>query len=73
MRQAHAWLERAVAREVTELLADWVVALMGRLWPHSGQAWTLTVSTGEWYEAAYVDLVHRVDDRMWLLHLGVSY
>lgn len=45
---------------------------MGRLWPDSAESWALTVDTRDWYEAAYVDLVVRVADRVWLLHLGVS-
>lgn len=71
-RQPHAWAENAAPRELTEALADWVVALMGRLWPDSAESWTLTVNARDWYEAAYVDLVVRADDRIWLLHLGVS-
>src|SRR5262245_47182407 len=35
MWPAHAWVERSVPRELTESLADWVAALMRRLWPDS--------------------------------------
>ena len=72
INQARAWAERSIARELVEALADWVVALMRRGWPDSAEAWALTVYTTTWYEADYVDLVVRADDRMWLLHLGVS-
>ena len=72
INQADAWVERAAARELAEALADWVVALMRRLWPDSAEAWALTVYTTTWYEADYVDLVVRGDERIWLLHLGVS-
>jgi hypothetical protein len=71
-RQPQAWAEHSAARQLAEALADWAVALMGRLWPDSAESWTLTVHTDGWYEAAYVDLVVRVDDRVWLLHLGVT-
>lgn len=71
-RQPHAWAEHAPARELAEALADWAVALMRRLWSDSAGAWALTVDTRDWYEAFYVDLVVRVQDRIWLLHLGVS-
>ncbi len=62
----------SAAQELAEALTDWAVALMGRLWPDSAESWVLTVTTRDWYEAAYVDLVVRVDDRVWLLHLGVT-
>ncbi|GAB3352279.1 hypothetical protein RMN56_27540 [Micromonospora halotolerans] len=71
-RQPEAWAPESAARQVADGLADWVLALMRRLWPESAEAWTLTVDTGDWYEAAYVDLVVRVPDRVWLLHLGVG-
>ncbi|AVT31682.1 hypothetical protein C6361_21850 [Plantactinospora sp. BC1] len=71
-RQPHAWAEQGAARMLAEALADWAVALMGRLWPASAESWTLTVHARDWYEGAYVDLVVRVRDRVWLLHLGVS-
>ena len=71
-RQPDAWAEHSAARELAESLTDWAVALMGRLWPDSAQSWALTVDTRDWYEPAYVDLVVRADDRVWLLHLGVS-
>jgi hypothetical protein len=71
-RQPHAWAEQAAARKLAEALTDWAVALMGRLWQDSAESWALTVDTRDWYEAAYVDLVVRVGDRVWLLHLGVS-
>lgn len=71
-RQPQAWAEQSAARQLAEALADWAVALMGRLWPNSAESWILTVQASGWYEAAYVDLVVRVDDRVWLLHLGVT-
>jgi hypothetical protein len=71
-REPGAWSEGTAARELAEALAGWAVALMGRLWPESAQSWALTVTTRGWYEAAYVDLVVRTGDRVWLLHLGVS-
>jgi hypothetical protein len=71
-RQPEAWAPESAVRQVADGLTDWVLALMRRLWPESAEAWTLTVDTGDWYEAAYVDLVVRVPDRVWLLHLGVS-
>ncbi|MEU1689843.1 hypothetical protein [Micromonospora sp. NPDC005707] len=71
-RQPDAWAPESAARRLADGLTDWVLALMGRLWPERAEAWTLTVDTGDWYEAAYVDLVVRVPDRVWLLHLGVS-
>ena len=71
-RQRQAWAEESAARELAEALADWAVALMGRIWPDSAESWALTVNAHDWYEASYVDLVVRVADRVWLLHLGVS-
>jgi hypothetical protein len=71
-RQPQAWAEQSTARELAEALTDWAVALMGRLWPASAESWTLTVNARDWYEAAYVDLVVRGSDRVWLLHLGVT-
>ena len=71
-RQPEAWAEHATGRHLAEGLADWAVALMGRLWPAAAECWSLTVSTRGWYEAAYVDLVVRTGDRVWLLHLGVT-
>ena len=72
INQPRAWVERSTPRELVEALADWAVALMRRGWPDSAESWALTVYTSTWYEADYVDLVVRVDDRIWLLHLGVS-
>ncbi|WP_446210900.1 hypothetical protein [Micromonospora sp. IBSANI012] len=71
-RQPQAWAEQSAAQGLAQALTDWAVALMGRLWPDSAESWVLTVDTRDWYEAAYVDLVVRVGDRVWLLHLGVS-
>jgi hypothetical protein len=71
-RQPQAWADRSAPRELVEALRDWVLALMERLWPDSAECWDLTVSAADWYEAAYVDLVVRLPDRVWLLHLGVS-
>ncbi|MFC4997954.1 hypothetical protein ACFPIJ_08950 [Dactylosporangium cerinum] len=71
-RQPQAWERGAAPRVLAEALAGWVVALLARLWPHDAEAWELTVRTRDWYEAAYVDLVVRVEGRVWLLHLGVS-
>jgi hypothetical protein len=71
-RRPDAWTEGSAARELAEALADWAVALMGRLWSGPVESWALTVATRGWYEAAYVDLVVRAGDRVWLLHLGVS-
>ncbi|MEE6309036.1 hypothetical protein V1634_19555 [Plantactinospora veratri] len=71
-RQPYAWAEQGAARTLAEALADWAVALMRRLWPDSAESWTLTVQARDWYEGAYVDVVVRVGDRVWLLHLGVS-
>ncbi|MEU4482497.1 hypothetical protein AB0F68_31205 [Micromonospora sp. NPDC023966] len=71
-RQPQAWAEPSAARELAEALTDWAVALMARLWPDSAESWALTVHTDDWYEAAYVDLVVRAGDQVWLLHLGVS-
>jgi hypothetical protein len=72
VHQPLQWAEQSPARELVEALADWAVTLMARVWPESAESWALTVACREWYEAAYVDLVVRVDDRVWLLHLGVS-
>jgi hypothetical protein len=66
--QPHAW----AAQDLAEALTGWAVALMGRLWPDAAESWALTVDARNWYEAAYVDLVVRTGDRVWLLHLGVS-
>lgn len=71
-RQPQAWAEQSPARELAEALTEWALALMARLWPDSAESWALTVNTTDWYEAAYVDLVVRASDRVWLLHLGVS-
>jgi hypothetical protein len=71
-RQPEAWAEQSAPRKLAEAVTDWVVALMGRLWPESAESWAVTVDTSDWYEAAYVDLAVRVSDRVWLLHLGVS-
>ena len=71
-RPPHAWLQGMPARKLAEALADWAVALMRRLWPGPVESWELTVDSQHWYEAVYVDLVVRVDSRVWLLHLGVS-
>ncbi|GGR99011.1 hypothetical protein GCM10010169_49520 [Micromonospora fulviviridis] len=71
-RQPRAWAEQSPARDLAEALTEWAVALMGRLWADSAESWALTVDTEDWYEAAYVDLVVREGDRIWLLHLGVS-
>jgi hypothetical protein len=71
-RQPQAWADQSAARELAEALRDWVLALMARLWPDSAECWDLTVNAADWYEAAYVDLVVRLPDRVWLLHLGVS-
>jgi hypothetical protein len=70
--QPRAWAEQSAPRELAEALTDWAMTLMGRLWPDSAESWALTVDTRDWYEATYVDVVVRVDDRVWLLHLGVS-
>lgn len=69
---AYAWAEKMPARQLAEAVAGWVVALLRRLWPGSVQSWELTVDTRQWYEGVYVDLVVRRDDRVWLLHLGLS-
>jgi len=53
------------------MLADWAVALMGRLWPDDAECWDLTVATGDRYAAAYVDVVVNHQERVWLLHFGV--
>ena len=71
-RPPSAWSTQAPARVLAEALADWVVALLARLWPASAQAWEVTVETGSWYEADYIDLAVGANDRVWLLHLGVS-
>lgn len=71
-RQPQAWTAQAAPRVLAESLSAWVTALLARLWPESAQAWELTVRSSDWYEAAYVDLVVLADDRVWLLHLGVS-
>jgi hypothetical protein len=71
-RQPDAWAQRAAPRMLAEGLSAWIVALLSRLWPDRAEAWELTVRSRDWYEAAYVDLVVRVEDRVWLLHLGVS-
>src|SRR6266545_1474735 len=72
LEPVNSWSMQSAAQELAEALTDWAVALMGRLWPDSAESWVLTVTTRDWYEAAYVDLVVRVDDRVWLLHLGVT-
>ncbi|WP_433124985.1 hypothetical protein ACQPWW_21325 [Micromonospora sp. CA-240977] len=69
---AYVWAEKMPARQLAEAVAGWVVALLRRIWPGSVESWELTVDTSHWYEAVYVDLVVWVDDRVWLLHLGVS-
>lgn len=71
-RPPHTWTGPSPAWTLAETLTDWVVALLGRLWPDTAECWSLTVETRGWYEGAYVDLVVRVDDRVWLLHLGVT-
>lgn len=71
-RQPQAWAPPAAPRVLAEALSAWVVALLSRLWPAGAEAWELTVQSRDWYEAAYVDVVVRTDDRVWLLHLGVS-
>jgi len=71
-RQPEAWAEQSAPRRLAEAVADWTVALMGRLWPDSAESWAVTVDSRDWYEAAYVDLAVHVRDRVWLLHLGVS-
>nr|WP_152332327.1 hypothetical protein [Micromonospora purpureochromogenes] len=71
-RQPSAWADQSSARDLAETLTDWAVALMGRLWADSAESWAVTVDTDDWYEAAYVDLVVREGDDIWLLHLGVS-
>jgi hypothetical protein len=71
-RQSEAWAEQSAPRKLAEAVADWTLALMGRLWPDSAESWAVTVDSRDWYEAAYVDLAVRVGHRVWLLHLGVS-
>ncbi|MFG3299709.1 hypothetical protein [Micromonospora chersina] len=71
-RQPRAWAEQSPARDLAEALTQWTLALLGRLWADSAESWSLTVDTDDWYEAAYVDLVVREGDELWLLHLGVS-
>ncbi|MEV4510382.1 hypothetical protein AB0K00_15620 [Dactylosporangium sp. NPDC049525] len=71
-RQPQAWAAQAAPRVLADALAAWVVALLSRLWPAEAEAWELTVQSRDWYEAAYVDVVVRVDATVWLLHLGVS-
>ncbi|MET8044308.1 hypothetical protein ABZU25_26000 [Micromonospora sp. NPDC005215] len=63
---AYVWAERMPARQLAESVAGWVLALLRRIWPGSVESWELTVDTSHWYEAVYVDLVVRVDERVWL-------
>ncbi len=70
--QPELWTEQSPARELADGLVEWSAALLGRIWPPSAAAWELTVNGGGSYEAAYFDLVVRVDDRVWLLHLEVA-
>ena len=67
-----SWAEQSPARDLAKALTQWALALLGRLWTASAESWSLTVDTDDWYEAAYVDLVVREVDELWLLHLGVS-
>ncbi|MEV0713184.1 hypothetical protein [Asanoa sp. NPDC050611] len=71
-RPEETWVRGSPPRELAEALGDWTVALLGRLWPHDAQAWSVTVECRGRYEGAYVDLAVRAADRMWLLHLGVT-
>jgi hypothetical protein len=71
-RPPGAWSPQARPRELAEALADWVVALLARLWAESTTAWGVGVETRDWYEADYVDLAVCANGRVWLLHLGVS-
>jgi hypothetical protein len=59
-------------RELAGALANWSVALLGRLWPESAESWSVTVEADDWYEAVYVDTAVRTGGRVWLLHLGVT-
>ncbi len=72
LRPPEAWTAGAPPRALAEALSAWVAVLLARLWPADAEAWELTVRCRDWYEAAYVDLVVRVEGRVWLLHLGVS-
>jgi hypothetical protein len=70
--QPAAWIEGAPARTLVEALSNWSMALMSRLWPEDAPCWTLTVETKDWYETFYVDVVIHDEQRVWLLHLGVT-
>ncbi|MFC7280159.1 hypothetical protein ACFQS1_39895 [Paractinoplanes rhizophilus] len=71
-RQPDVWEEGAPGRVLVATLADWAVALMGRLWPDDVECWELRVETDDWYAAAYVDVLINHLGRVWLLHLGVT-
>jgi len=71
-RQPAAWAEHGAPRQLVEALAEWALALMGQLWPESARSWTVEVETDHWYEAVWFDLAVRADNRISLLHLGIT-
>ncbi|MCY1141533.1 hypothetical protein OWR29_26345 [Actinoplanes sp. Pm04-4] len=71
-RQRDVWDEGTPPRVVAELLMDWAVALMSRLWPEDADCWTLTVEIRDAYAPSYLDVVIEQQEQVWLLHLGVT-
>lgn len=66
------WDEDSAARHLADGLTALLAALLRRLWPDAAPAWRLEVACRDWYEAAYVDIAVRVEDRVSFLHLGVT-
>ncbi|WP_250002129.1 hypothetical protein [Actinoplanes sp. M2I2] len=70
--QPGVWDQGTAPRFLAESLADWAVALLSRLWPEDADCWTLTVEIRDPYAPSYFDVVIEYQERVWLLHLGVT-
>ncbi|MDQ0365056.1 hypothetical protein [Catenuloplanes indicus] len=70
-RRPQAWAEGAGPRRLAAGLTDWIMAHLVHLWPADADCWTVRVNESKVYENIYLDLAVRVEDRLWLLHLGV--
>ncbi|GAA4604112.1 hypothetical protein BJY16_004870 [Actinoplanes octamycinicus] len=71
---AHA-AEGSPPRRLAEGLTEWLVALLGQVWPPGVEAYLMDVKAvekGAFWDVDYVDIVVRVGAKVWHLHIGRS-